>query len=157
MFRGAEILYGQFVRPVFLRNQPAIDAQASRFSVALCRGGSLLYFFLPCYLCRLRCWFRATTPSFSRNKALLAAKLVFVPLADEDVFPSPLKLYASNTFLRTSLLLQFERLQGASTVIRNVIGFDPLARPEGNGAGACLKLQRVACQNLFIFRFRRTI
>lgn len=27
MFRGAEFLYSSFVRPVFLRNQPAIDLQ----------------------------------------------------------------------------------------------------------------------------------
>lgn len=30
MFRGAEFLYTNFVRPVFLRNQPAIDAQFER-------------------------------------------------------------------------------------------------------------------------------
>ena len=37
---------------------------------------------------------------------------------------------------RRPFLLQFARLEGASTVIRNVIGFDPLARAGENGAGA---------------------
>lgn len=67
-----------------------------------------------------------------------AVKVAFLLYCQLPMFRGAEFLYA--TFLRPLFLknqqridAQFERLQGASTALKNVIGFDPLARPAGEG------------------------
>lgn len=71
-------------------------------------------------------------------------KVAFLLYCQLPMFRGAEFLYA--TFLRPLFLrnqqridAQFERLQGASTALKNVIGFDPLARAAEGGAGAAVE------------------